>query len=277
VIKKRILAAVGVLCAVLFSAGEASALINLPDSGECASPANGGCWTILVAGNLNHSALRGNGASEATGVWGTSGTGNGMRAVTGSSSNAAMSALSPSATGLAYWGTGGLIISGSTGTKGGGGMWGVFSDGRLKKDVKDFRTGLDGLEKIRPVTFKYNGLAGTENHGLEHVGVVAQELEKVFPSMVTTQKRKLNEGDAKETDIKVVDGSAFTYILINAVKEQQEIIETQGRRIAALERPRSSLSASALGGGLGLGLVFGLLPVAFFASRRRKGSPVNDA
>jgi trimeric autotransporter adhesin len=232
---------------------------------------------MLVSGTIDHSAMRGTGEGIATGVWGASATGNGMRAVTGSSSNAAISALSPSSTGLAYWGTGNLTISGSAGTKAGGGTWAVLSDGRLKKDVKDFRSGLDGLEKIRPVTFKYNGLAGTENHGLEHVGVVAQELEKVFPSMVTTQKRKLRQGDAEETDVKVVDGNAFTYMLINAVKEQQEIIETQERRIAALERPRTSLSASALGGGLGLGLVFGLLPVAFFASRRRKGSPVNDA
>jgi hypothetical protein len=39
-------------------------------------------------------------------------------------------------------------------------MWAVLSDGQLKKDVQDFRTGFAGLEKIRPVTFKYNGLAG---------------------------------------------------------------------------------------------------------------------
>jgi trimeric autotransporter adhesin len=222
---------------------------------------------------LTQSAMRGTGLNLATGVWGVSQQGNGVRAVTSSSSSAAMSATSPDATGLAYWGTGNLTISGSTGAKAGGGMWAVFSDGRLKKEVKDFRTGLAGLERIRPVTFKYNGLAGTENHGLEHVGVIAQELEKIFPSMVSTQKRKLNEGDSKEADVKIVDGNAFTYMLINAVKEQQEIIETQDRRIAALEHPRTSLSASALGGGLGLGLVFGLLPVAFFASRRRKASP----
>jgi hypothetical protein len=274
--KKRFLGAVGVVCAVLFSAGESSA-INTPDSGACSS--SNPCLDILTGGGggtFDRTAIRGRGEIDSTGVWGTSATGNGIRGVTGSSSNAAISATSPSATGLAYWGTGNITVSGSTATKAGGGSWAVLSDARLKTDVKDFRGGLADLEKVRAVTFKYNGRAGTESNGREHVGVIAQELEKVLPSMVTTQKRKLNEGDAKETDLKVVDGNAFTYMLINAVKEQQEIIETQERRISALEHPRATVSASALGGGLGLGLAFGLLPVAFFASRRRKVSPVND-
>jgi trimeric autotransporter adhesin len=253
----------------------------VPDRGDCFGPgvAGGGCWTITnTSSNATHSAIRGDGiGTGASGIWGTSASSNGVRGYTSSSTNAAISALSPSSTGLAYWGTGNLTISGSTGTKAGGGTWAVLSDGQLKKDVKDFRTGFAGLEKIRPVTFKYNGLAGTENNGREHVGVIAQELEKVFPSMVSTQKRKLNEGDAKEVDVKVVDGNALTYMLINAVKEQQEIIETQGRRISALEQPRATFSPATLGGGLGLCLVFGLLPAAFVASRRRKGSPVNDA
>jgi hypothetical protein len=267
-----------VCCGYLLFAATASA-ITLRDSGTCFGQVAGGACLIITNhdGVNTEASIRGSGENQAMGLHGVSVNNNGVRGETSHATNAAISALSPGATGLAYWGTGNLTISGSTGTKAGGGMWAVFSDGQLKKDVKDFRTGFAALEKIRPVTFKYNGLAGTENNGREHVGVIAQELEKVFPSMVSTQKRKLNEGDTKDADVKVVDANALTYMLINAVKEQQEIIETQERRISALEHPRTPFSAAASGGGLGLGLVFGLLPAAFVAFRRRKGSLVSVA
>jgi hypothetical protein len=179
--------------------------------------------------------------------------------------------VSPSSSGLAYWGTGGIMISGSQALKSGGGSWGSFSDERIKKDVKELRWGLEELRSVRPVTYKFNGLGSTENDGREYVGVIAQELERIFPTMVTSRKGKLRDGDAQETDIKIVDPSAFTYVLINAVKEQQEVINRQERRIAALERSRgSSLAASFSSGGVGIGIVIGLAAIGLVAAGRRK-------
>jgi hypothetical protein len=205
------------------------------------------------------------------GVHGISGSWGGVIGQTGSTTAAAVSGWSPSASGVAFYGIGGIQITGSVALKAGGG-WGVFSDARIKKDVKPLDWGLDHLRRIRPVAFKYNGLGGTEDDGRQHIGVVAQELEKMLPEMVTSRRGRLHNGDAKETDIKVVDPSAFTYVLINAVKEQQEIIERQEARLAALERARGPLSASFLSGGVGAGLAIGLLPLAFVALRRRKSS-----
>jgi hypothetical protein len=206
------------------------------------------------------------------GVYGTSIIGNG---VVGSNTRtdlgaAAISALAGSDAGLAYWGTGGIIITSSLAQKAGGGSWSAPSDARIKKDVKDFRQGLSELKRVRAVTFKYNGLGGTSDDGKEYVGVIAQELEKVFPSMVSTMKGKLHKGDANDTDIKHVDPSAFTYLLINAVQEQQKIIEQQESRIAKLERAPAIASAF-YGSNLGAGLAIGLLPLGLIFARKRRG------
>jgi len=213
-------------------------------------------------------------SSSAAAIYGSSSTGNGLVGQNNNTDHAAaaVSALSADGeNGLAYWGTGAIQITSSVAEKAGGGAWQVFSDARIKKDIAPFRLGVAQLKEVRPVTFKYNGLGGTTDNGHEFVGVIAQELEKVFPSMVTSRKGKLHPTDTADTDIKIVDPSALTFVLINSVKEQQAIIERQERRIAALERGRG-VSASLLGNGTEMGLALGLLPLGFVALRRRKAS-----
>jgi len=112
-----------------------------------------------------------------------------------------------------------LTLYVGTAEKPGGGQWSATSDARVKKDVENLSYGLAALERVRPVTFKYNGLGGTKEDNVKYVGVVAQELEKALPFMVTSKKAKLRADDVTPTDIKQVDPSAFTYVLINAVKE----------------------------------------------------------
>jgi len=103
--------------------------------------------------------------------------------------------------------------------KPGGGSWSALSDQRVKKDIAPFDPGLAALEKIRPVSFRYNGLADTQVTDSKYVGVVAQELEPILPFMVSSHGRKLHPDDKAATELKEVDPSAFTYVLINAVKE----------------------------------------------------------
>jgi hypothetical protein len=129
--------------------------------------------------------------------------------------------------------SGDLYVKGVTGSPGnaykpGGGSWTATSDRRVKKDVQQFTPALAELAKVHPVRFKYNGLGGTADTGKEYVGVIAQDLEKVLPFMVSSQKRKLRESDRDVTEIKEVDPSAFTYVLINAVKE----LSTQNQQLA---------------------------------------------
>ncbi len=111
-----------------------------------------------------------------------------------------------------------------TAAKTGGGSWDEASDKRLKKDIKDFKEGLDALKKIVPKTYKYNGLAGTANN-YQGIGVIAQEVKDAFPYMVTNVKTKLKDTDKKETEVLSYNGSALIYIAINAIKELSDRIE----------------------------------------------------
>jgi hypothetical protein len=231
-------------------------------------------------------------SSSGAGVYGTSSSGYGVYASSGSNyslyavntnknaivatnnrndwSVAVVSSLAAGNGGLAYWGTGGIEITGDA-VKPGGGSWSAPSDERVKRDVKDYKSGLDAVMRVRPVTYKYNGLGGTEDDGKEHVGVIAQELEQILPAMVSSRRLPLHSTDREETDVKQVDPSAFTYVLINAVKEQQKLIERQDARIAALEanrRPVLTVSWLGPGSAAGLGMVLGV--GGFAAVRRRR-------
>ena len=90
---------------------------------------------------------------------------------------------------------------------------------------RNFTDGLDTIRQINPVFFKYNGKAGYPDDGQEHVGVIAQEAQPHAPYMFEIVPTKLNEDDDEETDLLTYDSTALTYILVNAVKEQQKIIE----------------------------------------------------
>ena len=109
-----------------------------------------------------------------------------------------------------------LEVSG-TAAKPGGGSWSTTSDRRLKENILNYNVGLETLLKINPVSYNYNNLSGF-NIEPQYVGVIAQELQEILPDLVHTFKKNNEEYLS-------VDNSAMTYILINAVKEQQVQIE----------------------------------------------------
>lgn len=114
--------------------------------------------------------------------------------------------------------------------------WTVTSDRRLKTDITPYANGLEDLMRIEPVWFTYNGKAGMP---LETgVGVIAQDLQAIAPYMIKTWNYR--EPDGGTTEYLGVDNGAMTYMLINAVKEQQGIIEDQRGEIDSL---KSSLEA----------------------------------
>jgi hypothetical protein len=123
-----------------------------------------------------------------------------------------------------------------TAEKTGGGSWLTFSDKRLKKDIDTFHDGLSVLKGIKPVKYKYNGLAGYDDDGQEYVGVLAQDVGKVAPYMISKVNKKLNESDLTETELLMYDATALPYILVNSIKEQQTQIEELQNTITALKR-----------------------------------------
>lgn len=123
----------------------------------------------------------------------------------------------------------GLYVNG-TAAKPGGSSWTVASDNRLKDRVSPYRDGLNTLLKINPVKFHYKEESGYASEP-EYVGVIAQDLHEVAPYMTGTFT---NQKDKQE--YMNVDNTAMTYMLINAVKEQQAQIEALQAQIRELQK-----------------------------------------
>jgi hypothetical protein len=82
-----------------------------------------------------------------------------------------------------------LAVSG-TAAKTGGGSWSVYSDARLKHDVTPLKGTLDRLLQLRGYSFEYNADAVERNLALPgtQLGLLAQEVQRVFPDWVETDK-----------------------------------------------------------------------------------------
>ncbi|MFN0150591.1 MAG: tail fiber domain-containing protein [bacterium] len=78
-----------------------------------------------------------------------------------------------------------LHVDGSAG-KPGGGSWSVASDSRLKKNVESLDGALESLLSLRGVTYEYIDAARCNELPGRQVGMIAQEVERVFPDWVET-------------------------------------------------------------------------------------------
>ena len=107
------------------------------------------------------------------------------------------------------------------------------SDARLKKNVQTLNGALDKVLKLRGVTYYWKNReemgadsAYARTDTKKHIGVIAQEIEKVLPELVNTD----------DNGYKSVEYANITPLLIEAIKEQQGIIESQQQRIEKLEK-----------------------------------------
>jgi hypothetical protein len=97
------------------------------------------------------------------------------------------------------------------------------SDVRLKKHIKPIKNALDNVTHLRGITFRWKDKKKDKKQLL---GVIAQELETVFPEVVSTD----NNG------YKSVDYSSLVAPLIEAVKELKAENEALKERLEALEK-----------------------------------------
>lgn len=94
------------------------------------------------------------------------------------------------------------------------------SDMRSKENVNYFYNGLEIVKKLNPVKYNYIGVEG------EYIGFIAQDVKEVLPSAVKGDEAKEMLG---------INYSQFHAITVNAIQEQQAIIETQEQKITDLE------------------------------------------
>jgi len=125
--------------------------------------------------------------------------------------------------------------------------WSTFSDKRLKKDIRDFDKGLDDVLKINPVYYTYNGKAGTDS-SREFVGVIAQEFQKIAPYDVEMTKLPSDVYDSSDDQVEdeylSINDASVKYMLVNAIKEQQAMLDAQAEQIALLQESISSIGST---------------------------------
>jgi len=131
----------------------------------------------------------------------------------------------------------------------------VPSDRRLKKGISRFNLGLQEVLVLNPVTFQYNGKGGISDTETTHIGIIAQELQKVDKRLVNNIELQENSKEivaaARSSssddliDVNIpevitkeylsVNDKSITYMLINAIKEQQAMLKEQRELIEKLE------------------------------------------
>ena len=86
------------------------------------------------------------------------------------------------------------------------------SDESLKENVQKIETPLAKIMKLDGISFNW------KESGKKSMGLIAQDVEKVFPEIVNTEE---------ETGLKSVEYAKLVAPLIEAVKEQQKMIDEQ--------------------------------------------------
>jgi hypothetical protein len=127
------------------------------------------------------------------------------------------------------------LTVGGVASKPGGGSWTNSSDLRLKKSIAQINGALRRLLQLRGVTYEYIDPSSIGELPGTHIGMVAQEVESVFPSWVDTG----TDGYKKLTF------RGFEAVTVEAVRELDAQVNANAREamahIAELERQNLEL------------------------------------
>jgi len=107
--------------------------------------------------------------------------------------------------------------------------WTVVSDARDKTEIAPVPHGLDFVNALKPTSFRYKiDRDATEGHGQTRYGFLAQDilaLEGDNPVII----------DNEQPDKLRMTDQSLIAVMVNAIQEQQEIIENLETRLLALE------------------------------------------
>ena len=137
---------------------------------------------------------------------------------------------------------------------------GCTSDQRLKQNIEPLTGAVDKLLQLKGVTFEWKNPEEHQDHKGTQTGVIAQDVQKVFPQWVReTDKGFLN-----------VDPDARTMVAltVEGFRELKTENDELRQRVQWLEAGRRPMISGVGEGGIGLGL----LAVAGAVLARRKRS-----
>jgi hypothetical protein len=105
------------------------------------------------------------------------------------------------------------------------GTWGTISDVRLKENIVDATSKLEGINQLRVVNFNLKS-----DPDVKQIGFIAQEVEQIFPGLVSD-----GEEDGEGGYYKSVKTTVLIPMLVKAIQEQQALIQDLTTRLTALE------------------------------------------
>ena len=204
--------------------------INVTDGGNAyafyasKSGSLAGIYVQKTSTSSNDACIWGNSTGSARGMEAHSATGIGLYAYTDNSSSYA-----------AYFG-GNVYTTGSY----------LPSGLNLKHNVNKLDKAMDVIERLDPKIYEYNSESNFKSMHLpegQHYGLVAEEVEKVLPTLVKQSKFEAatDESVAGGTAPAAIDFKALNYtelipIIIKGMQEQQAIIEKQQEQINRLRQ-----------------------------------------
>jgi hypothetical protein len=116
------------------------------------------------------------------------------------------------------------------------------SDIRFKKNITPLENSLEKIKKLQGVKYEWNEFVNSVRDGYKLnvpiIGLIAQDVEKIVPEVVDLWKLSDDCQDARS-----IDYPRLTPLLIEAIKEQQIIIENQNQKIENLIARMSALEA----------------------------------
>jgi hypothetical protein len=107
--------------------------------------------------------------------------------------------------------------------------YGAISDAKLKENITDATPKLEKLNQVRIVNFNMKG------ETQKQLGVIAQELEQIFPGMVDESPDRDKHGNDLGTTTKQVKYSVFVPMLIKAIQELKAELDTVKAELATLK------------------------------------------
>ena len=157
-----------------------------------------------------------------------------------SSNNYGVYAYAPTTSGYAGYFSGNTYATGAYQT----------SDARFKSNIVEVQNGLGTIMKLRPKSYEYKREEFDFMNlpeGIQH-GFLAQDIEKLLPELVNDsfhayEKAKSDTEEGQGFRFKALNYTGLIPIMVSAMQEQQDVIETQEARIKSLEDRLNQLEA----------------------------------
>lgn len=105
--------------------------------------------------------------------------------------------------------------------------WTTYSSRRWKENIEPLHGGLELVLALRAVTFDW------KESGASDLGMIAEEVGAVLPELVAFEENGV--------DARSIDYARLSAVLVEAVKEQQDLLAAQAERLDAQERSLEEL------------------------------------